>query len=112
MVEKYLLVLSQEGEGCDYTIGCGYIYKEITLPSDPENPDFTKILKEHTVEYYSSDENLLDKAFLIKMEHVQELPVQQWYWLARMSEKEQKELEQREKELKTLQYLKNKYPNV
>lgn len=60
---KYYAYLKQEGEGCDYTIGCGNTL--ITLNAENDKNAKEK-LKEIIIEQYSERESMLEKAILFK----------------------------------------------
>lgn len=60
---KYYAYLKQEGEGCDYTIGCGNTL--ITLNAENDKNAKEK-LKEIIIEQYSGRESMLEKAILFK----------------------------------------------
>jgi hypothetical protein len=106
-LEQYLLVLGQEGEGCDYTIGCGKTYMEILLPSN-QGIERTEALKKVTIEYFGGD-NRLSEILLIPMSAVEKLPVEDWYHEKEMKQLENKKASERDKELKQLEYLRKKY---
>jgi len=108
-LEEYLLVLKQDGEGCDYTIGCGYTHKKILLPSNNEELKLQK-LKEATVEYYGSDSQICD-AYLIPMSNVIALPIGDWYWEQEVAAQKTKEERTKKEELRQLEILKKKYEN-
>jgi hypothetical protein len=109
--EDYLLVLGQDIQGCDYTIGCGNRYETISLPTNNPKLYFEK-LKEATIEYYTAQEHKLSQAYVIPMRHVIALPVKDWYAEAERNKQRHEDEMTMRKELAELERLKRKYGNV
>ena len=72
---KFILVMQQKGEGCDYTIGCGIKYYIITATSHVEAEEWAKkYIKEN---YPPGDDYELDRVYLGIFLHT--LPLGKWY---------------------------------
>lgn len=81
---KYGIFIEQEGEGCDYTIGCGMRFDVFDAPDDAAAQAKAKemLTSREDVEdddpYLAgeNDEQTFEKATLVKI--VGELPIDEW----------------------------------
>ena len=71
---KYLLIMEQDGEGCDYTIGCGVKQVIFEVDSDAEAIQRTRQLLIH----YLGDLASLREARLFPMFPLLALPIEEW----------------------------------
>ena len=92
---RYVIILEQRGEGCDYTIGCGINYKTI------EAKDFEEAqakAKAYVIENYTYgceyDRSLCDLEYMTIAAAPTSLPINEWWD------------EERKKELKELRDVK------
>lgn len=100
---KYLLYLKQNGEGCDYTIGCGETLIEIKAAYDNDAID---VAKYEILDNYTGDQKII-KAILIKNSEV--LPVHNWYKQKEEEDRIQKLKEENEEEYNQYIKLKEKF---
>jgi hypothetical protein len=63
---KYLLLLKQTGNGCDYMIGCGMLFEEIELSSDIK--EASKEASEYIREEHA--DTSFKEVLLVPTEHV------------------------------------------
>lgn len=102
---KYVAYLMQNGEGCDYTIGCGK--KMITLEStDRESAE--KELKDIIIEEYS-DEVMLSSATIIEVSDEIQIDVKSIYNEKKENEKRLKDEKQKMKDLAEYERLKKQF---
>lgn len=60
---KYYVYLQQQGQGCDYTIGCGEHLTSVNADNDEEAVEkLSSLIKDN----YTSDEFYLERAILFK----------------------------------------------
>lgn len=79
---KYGIVIKQEGEGCDYTIGCGTRFVEFDAPDDVAARDWVR--EQHTPDedntrpYLAGENNetTFERVTLVKI--VEVLPIEAW----------------------------------
>jgi len=83
---KYGLLLKQEGEGCDYSIGCGMTLLLLKAPEKYAARDeaFAILMDENHVDHLifdnDKDDNngpTLESAYVVELDH--ELPIHDWY---------------------------------
>lgn len=105
---KFLLILKQSGEGCDFTIGCGIRLETIEISATLIKEEY---VKNHILENYSGKgDYALSEALLVPIEYIEHLPIFDWYGEQQhLEEKCLKEIETA-KEIETLRKLKEKYP--
>jgi hypothetical protein len=90
---KYKAYLKQDGEGCDYTIGCGQTIYDIEASSLVEATErFFEIIKQE----YSGEERRLDSAEIYEVATIVEVDVKGIY--KRIDDAEAKELAKRKEE--------------
>jgi hypothetical protein len=103
---RYILVMQQYGEGCDYTIGCGIKYRIMTARTFEEAQ---LAAKKYIQEGYPVGEDIeLARAYLSTLVG-DELPLNEWYDEMRKENIEAKEQEIKKQELAELERLKAKY---
>jgi len=99
---KYLLVLQQSGEGCDYTIGCGMLYEIVNLKTkDPA--ELLALLQTY------ADIEELEEALLIPLTAVEKIDLAALCRMARDREIAEAEAEKEREERATLARLQTKY---
>lgn len=103
---KYVAILKQASEGCDYTIGCGINVIEYDSSTTMEA---ALALKELIKTNYSNPENRLKEVKLLEAPRLFEVDLQRWYNEIDTEEKKRMEDETRKKELAELERLKKKY---
>ena len=102
---KYVAYLTQKGEGCDYTIGCGILL----IPIDATNMDEAKDkLSEIILEEYFDDTEL-KKAEIFEINQYFDMPVKEIYKKKEEFERLKKEKDKDEKERKLYDELKKKF---
>jgi hypothetical protein len=73
---KYIAILRQDGEGCDYTIGCGVN----TIQFEAENAlEAGKKLKLIVFENYNYDERKLKSLYYYQIDGTYEADIKKWY---------------------------------
>lgn len=103
---KYIAILRQEGQGCDYTIGCGIN----TIQFEAENTiDAGLKLKMIIYENYNHSEAKLKSAHYYPVEGTYEADIGRWY--AEFAAEKNRSLQEdlKRKELAELERLLNKY---
>jgi len=107
---RYVIILKQRGEGCDYTIGCGINFKII------EARDFAEAqvkARAYFIENYSYgceyDRNLCDLEAMTIAAAPTSLPVDEWWSAIRIKEVERQKAAKEAEELAELERLKKKY---
>ena len=103
---KYIAHLVQKGEGCDYTIGCGLVVRELSADN---MEDAREELKEIIKEEYSYDEAYLEKATLYEVNEVVDVDVDAIYNEKAEDKKVEKEKEERIKDYEKFLELKKKF---
>lgn len=102
----YKAYLIQQGEGCDYTIGCA----QTVIKIEATNLDEAKAkLKEIILEEYNDDETQLEKVELYEIATLTEINIKQIYKKAKDIENEEAEKEKEAEEKELLKKLKQKY---
>ena len=75
-MKKYKVYLKQDGEGCDYTIGCG----QTVITIEAENIKKATIqLKEIIADEYNHDEARLEKVELYEISNIGVFDIQHFY---------------------------------
>ena len=68
---KFLLVAKQNGEGCDYTIGCGKQFKFIEAPNEQEAiRQVIEIEDECSPHVYGKRTDEFTEIYLVRCDHV------------------------------------------
>lgn len=103
---KFIAILRQEGEGCDYTIGCGVN----TIQFEAENAlEAGKKLKLIVFENYNHDEAKLKSLHYYQVDGTYEADIKRWYNEFAEEKILREQTAVKEKELAELQRLLNKY---
>lgn len=103
---KFIAILRQEGEGCDYTIGCGIN----TIQFEAENAlEAGKKLKLIVFENYNHDEAKLKSLHYYQVDGTYEADIKRWYNEFAEEKTLREQTAVKEKELAELQRLLNKY---
>lgn len=105
---KYKAYIKQEGEGCDYTIGCAR--NVITLQANSMSEaieQFVELLKES----YSYDESRLRSAEIYEISDIYKFDLKKLYSEIDADEEDIKFMQKELEELKEYERLKNKYEN-
>jgi len=106
MVKKYIAYIKQDGEGCDYTIGCAQTVKRFEANSFEE----AEIkLKEIIDEDYSNEEFRLEFAELFEINKNKEIDLEALYNQIDNKEEQEQQKLQEQKERKEYERLKNKF---
>ncbi len=71
---KWILIISQELPGCDYTVGCGVKLFPFTAPTPEKAVDWCRL----QLEDYFLGENPLESALLFLAGDALELPLGDW----------------------------------
>jgi len=102
---KYMVIMVQNGEGCDYTIGCGVKVEPLKARTvEDARAEAQRII---TLDGYLERDGAVYKAVLVTAH--EDLPVESWKaGLKAVREAEEAE-EQRGRELAELERLKAKY---
>lgn len=102
---KYMVILVQDGEGCDYTIGCGVKVE----PLKARTVEDARAEAQRTImsDGYLEREDAVYKAVLVT-DH-EDLPVESWKAGMKAIREAEEAEEQRAKELSELERLKRKY---
>jgi len=102
---KYKAYLKQDGEGCDYTIGCGQIVVEINASNiDEAKQTLTELISEN---YSQSDERIVS-CDLYEINEVFTIDVGGIYSHKEILEEEQKQKQTLEEDKKEFERLKAK----
>lgn len=115
---SYIAFLKQEGEGCDYSIGCGYDLIELT--ADNHEKAIEELKKEIIGEFINdedyigfeggfNDERKLAKVTLYEVTVKESIPVDVWYKEAMQAEKQAKNDQKSAREKAEYERLKTKY---
>lgn len=72
-----VLVMSQAGEGCDYTIGCGTTYAKLKATEPAAADEEAKKIIEDMGCLKPLSERSLETAYIMRVERM--LPIQKWY---------------------------------
>lgn len=72
---KFIALVKQEGEGCDYTIACGQTWLYLDATTREAAIDELK----RTIAESFAGEHLLEKAILLSVEAEENMPVDLWY---------------------------------
>jgi len=103
---KFVAILKQEAEGCDYTIGCGVK----TIKFDAEtSAEATQFLKKYVKENNNHEETKLSNIMFYEVKASYEVDVNTWYAQFDKEAAEIKRQENESKELAELERLKKKY---
>jgi hypothetical protein len=102
---KFMVILVQEGEGCDYTIGCGVR----VVPLRAATVEDARVEAERMIhrDGYLDREGSVEKAVLVTAHEY--LPVVTWKANKLLVEKSRVESQERQRELAELERLKKKY---
>jgi len=103
---KYIAVLKQEADGCDYTIGCGNTTVQFEAETSVEAANK---LKEIIKANYNHDETRLKSLNYYAVSASYEVKLDQWYGQFNAEKKKEQESATTAKELEELYRLKKKY---
>lgn len=94
----YALYLEQEGEGCDYTIGCGRNLQHLRASTLEEAKVEAKEIVVGDADGYGGhfDESEVHRATLVSL--VSDLPVEKWYAEHAAAQKQRKQTDAEAKE--------------
>jgi hypothetical protein len=101
---KYLVVFEQDGEGCDYTIGCGIYSEEIEAE---DIGDLERMVHEIICDRHGSDEFKLRRAVIA--ENPRDIDINSIYWKIKRRKQVEYENKIKEQELEELKKLLKKY---
>ena len=107
-MKTYIAYLKQDGEGCDYTIGCGRTVIDIEAANMEEA---TNKLVEKIKEEYSYEEGRLKSAVLYEVLQLHMLDTKELYKRIDNSQYERESAEKEEKERQEFERLKAKFGN-
>ncbi|MFW6225939.1 MAG: hypothetical protein ACOC3V_03185 [bacterium] len=108
-MKKYISFIRQEGEGCDYTIGCGI--NLIKLKSTNMD-DATQEMKEIIKEQYNYSEAYLEKCTIYEVTDSFKLNTKDVYSELKKEKEYEKKKQEEEKERKEYERLMKKFGDM
>lgn len=108
-MKRFKAYLKQEGEGCDYTIGCGRTVVDIEAESMDEAKE---VLKEIIADEYNCDEVMLHSVELMEISSIIDFDIKAFYSLLKKQEDEANGIIAEENERLEYERLKTKFGNA
>lgn len=107
---KYIILKKQNGDGCDYTIGCGMRYDIVEAESIEDCIEMVAYPEGRDGNYAFKDDNeSIIEAWIILFEHAQKIDIDRLAEENDEREEEADALEHEKKERNEYERLKNKY---
>jgi len=106
---KWLLLMSEEGEGCDYTIGCGVAYEMIEAESREEALEVAREKLDDRSLLDPDGERQLEVAYLLPADGDIVVPSDEWIAERQAKKDIAKKAEVEAQEMAELERLKSKY---